>query len=159
MFVSLQDTMKDEAVDSVIVSVLSIPSEGDPEQPVSAAIILEGGIVDKLWVLSDIWPHICFEPRLHKIHWKHIYIPSKCNSWFGKQSPNPKTANSQKHVVSPVRSRFCYRTRKLWLSSSFCSYDRGLRRWDRFDAFIFNISELPRYRFIVQLTLGMQIIV
>lgn len=41
--------MKDEAIDNVTVGVLTILSEDDPEQPVSTAIILEGGIVmDKI---------------------------------------------------------------------------------------------------------------
>ncbi|XP_067436755.1 uncharacterized protein [Thunnus thynnus] len=43
------ETTKDEAIDNVTVGVLTILSEDDPEQPVSTAIVLEGGIVmDKI---------------------------------------------------------------------------------------------------------------
>lgn len=45
MFVSCQDTVKEEAVDNVTVGVLTILTEDDPEQLVSTAIILEGAIV------------------------------------------------------------------------------------------------------------------
>lgn len=46
--------MKDEVVDNVTVSVLTILSEVDPEQPVSTAIILEGGIV-----IRDLAQAVC----------------------------------------------------------------------------------------------------
>ena len=106
MCASLQDTASDEALASTI-GVLTVLSENSPQQghssvhlqPISTAIVLEGGIVmDNIKDLPVIWAYICFAP-LPEMHGKYTQIHSNSNAWIGKQNPLTKTANSVKHCT------------------------------------------------------------
>ncbi|RCU35218.1 hypothetical protein DVA76_16820 [Acinetobacter baumannii] len=84
--------------------MLTVVSEDNPHegpssvdlQPISTAIILEGGIImdhiKKLasGSLSVIWAYICFAFGLPKMHGKYTQLHSDCDAWTGKENLPPK---------------------------------------------------------------------